>query len=125
LEKRVLLLFDDLGAAFEPGRETFSTALNSLALKASSRDDVIIAGAGLPDELRPHQMMSKLVQSLKTSKNGIGFSRDSSDLELLGYQVPLQYRRMDLPPGRGFWVSGNKPMLIQTPLVMMKEGARK
>ncbi|MFZ5858008.1 MAG: FtsK/SpoIIIE domain-containing protein [Chloroflexota bacterium] len=125
LEKRVLLLFDDLGAAFEPGRETFSTALNNLALKASSRDDVIIAGAGLPDELRPHQMMSKLVQSLKTSKNGIGFSRDSSDLELLGYQIPLQYRRMDLPPGRGFWVSGNKAMLIQTPLVITKQGARK
>ncbi|MCG3146418.1 MAG: ESX secretion system protein EccC [Gammaproteobacteria bacterium] len=125
LEKRVLLLLDDLGAAFEPGRETFAAALNSLALKVSSRDDIIIAGAGLPDELRPHQMMSKLVQSLKTSKNGIGFSRDSNDVELLGYSVPLQYRRMELPPGRGFWVSGNRAVLIQTPIVVMEQGARK
>lgn len=125
LEKRVLLLFDDLGAAFEPGRETFSTALNNLALKTSSRDDVIIAGAGLPDELRPQQMMSKLVQNLKTSKNGIGLSRDTNDVELLGYTVPFQYRRMELPPGRGFWVSGNKAMLIHTPLATGRPGAQK
>lgn len=125
LEKRVLLLLDDLGAAFEQGRESFSTALNTLALKSSSRDDVIIAGAGYPDELRQHQMMSKLVQNLKTSKNGIGFSRDSNDVELLGYTVPLHYRRIELPPGRGFWVSGNKAMLIHTPLAAEKPGAHK
>lgn len=125
LEKRVLLLLDDLGAAFEQGRESFSTALNTLALKSSSRDDVIIAGAGYPDELRPQQMMSKLVQNLKTSKNGIGFSRDSNDVELLGYTVPLHYRRIELPPGRGFWVSGNKAMLIHTPLAAEKPGAHK
>lgn len=125
LEKRVLLLLDDLGAAFEQGRESFSTALTTLALKSSSRDDVIIAGAGYPDELRPQQMMSKLVQSLKTSKNGIGFSRDSNDVELLGYTVPLHYRRIELPPGRGFWVSGNKAMLIHTPLAAEKSGAHK
>lgn len=125
LERRVLLLLDDLGAAFEPGREAFSTALNNLAFKITSRNDVIIAGAGLPDELRPQQMMSKLVQNLKTNKNGIAFSRDSNDVELLGYTVPLQYRRMELPPGRGFWVSGNKTMLIQTPLAAGKRGAHK
>jgi S-DNA-T family DNA segregation ATPase FtsK/SpoIIIE len=120
LEKRVLLLLDDLGSAFEPGREVFSAALNNLALKTSSREDVIIVGAGLPDELRPHQMTSKLVQSLKTSKNGIGLSRDPNDVELLGYTVPLQYRRMELPPGRGFWISGNTAVLIHTPLAATK-----
>ena len=125
LEKRVLLLLDDLGAAFEPGRESFSTALNTLALKSSSRDDVIIVGAGYSEELRPQQTMSKLVQNLKTSKNGIAFSRDSNDTELLGYMVPLHYRRIELPPGRGFWVSGNKAMLIHTPLAAQKIGAHK
>jgi len=29
--------------------------------------------------------------------------------------VPLQYRRMVLPPGRGFWVSGGKATLVQSP----------
>jgi S-DNA-T family DNA segregation ATPase FtsK/SpoIIIE len=114
-EKKVLLLMDDLGTAFEPGREVLSTALNNLALKASTREDVFIVGAGLPDELRPQQMMSQLVRSLKTSRMGIGFSRESSDLEMLSAQVPLHYRRMELPPGRGFWVSGNKVVLVQTP----------
>lgn len=114
-EKRMLLLLDDLGAAFEPGRETFSTALNTLALRASTRDDIFIVGAGLPEELRPHQMMSKLVQNLKTSRTGIGLSKDTNDVEMLGIQVPLQYKRMELPPGRGFWVSGGKFMFLQTP----------
>ncbi len=114
-EKRILLLMDDLGAAFEPGREAFSGALNNLALKASTREDVFIVGAGLPEELKPQQMMSKLVQNLKTSRTGIGLSRDSNDLDMLGAQVPLQYRRMELPPGRGFWVNGGKSVLLQTP----------
>lgn len=114
-EKRVLLLVDDLGAVFEPGREALPTLLNNLALKASTREDVFIVGAGLPEELRPHQMTSKFAQNLKTSRTGISFSRESSDLELLGAQVPLQYRRMELPPGRGFWVSGGKAVLLQTP----------
>jgi hypothetical protein len=114
-EKKILLLIDDLGTAFEPGREVLSTALNNLALKASIRDDVFIVGAGLPDELRPQQMMSQLVRSLKQSRMGIGFSRESGDLEFLSAQVPLHYRRMELTPGRGFWVSGGKAVLVQTP----------
>lgn len=114
-EKRMLLLLDDLGAAFEPGREAFSNALNNLALKASTREDIFIVGAGLPDELRPQQMMSKLVQTLKVNRTGIGLSRDSNDVEMLGIQVPLQYRRIELPPGRGFWVSGGKAVFLQTP----------
>lgn len=118
LDKRLLLLLDDLGAAFEPGRDAFSNALSNLALKTSSRDDVFIIGAGVTDEVRPHQMTSKLVQSLKVNRTGIGFSRDSADLELLGYQIPLQYRRMELPPGRGFWVSGGKAVLVQTPIAI-------
>lgn len=114
-EKQFLLLMDDLGAFFEPGREVLPIALNSIALKASSREDVIIVGAGLPDELRPHQMTSKLVQSLKLSRTGICFSKDSSDLDLLSARVPFHYMRLDIPPGRGFWISGGKSVLVQSP----------
>jgi len=114
-DTRILLLMDDLGAFFEPGREALPVALNNLALKASTRDDVFIVGAGLPDELRLHQMTSNLVRSLKQNRTGIVFSRDSGDLEMLGVQIPLHYRRMELPPGRGFWCSGGKPVLVQSP----------
>ncbi len=113
--KRVLFLIDDLGAAFEPGRDTLTGALNNLALKASTREDVFIVGTGIPDELRLHQMTSQLVRSLKQSRMGIAFSKESGDLELLSTQIPLHYRRMELPPGRGFWVNGGKAVLVQTP----------
>jgi len=86
-------------------------------LKASTRDDVFIIGAGLPDELRPHQGLSRLVQSLKQNKTGIVFSKEPGDFDLVGIQLPIQYRRMDLNPGRGFWCSGGKPVLVQSPMV--------
>jgi S-DNA-T family DNA segregation ATPase FtsK/SpoIIIE len=113
--KKLLLLLDDLGSFFEPGREALAGAWNNLALKASTRDDVFIIGAGLPDELRPHQGLSRLVQSLKQNKTGIVFSKEPGDFDLIGIQLPIQYRRMDLNPGRGFWCSGGKPVLIQSP----------
>lgn len=114
-DTRLLLLVDDLGAFFEPGREALPVALNNIALKASTRDDVLIVGAGLPDELRLHQVTSNFVRNLRQNRTGIGFSRDSGDLEMLGVQIPLHYRRMELPPGRGFWCSGGKPVLVQSP----------
>lgn len=116
LQKKLLLLLDDLGAFFEPGREALPVALNNLALKASARSDVFIVGAGLPDELRLHQVTSNLVRILKQNRTGISFSKDAGDLELLGVQIPLHYRRMELPPGRGFWCSGGKATLVQSPL---------
>lgn len=118
LEKKLMLLLDDLGSFFEPGRDALAGALNNLALKVSSRDDVFIIGAGLPEELRPHQVSSKLVRDLKMNKTGIVFSREPSDLDFMGIQMmqlPMQYRRMDLNPGRGFWCIGGKPILVQSP----------
>lgn len=110
---------DDIGAFFEPGKEGVATALNDLTLKASGRDDVFIIGAGLQDELI-RQGSSRLVQDLKRNKTGIVFSRELADLDDMGIQMmqlPMQYRRMDLNPGRGFWCSGGKPVLVQSPSV--------
>lgn len=118
-EKKLLLLLDDLGSFFEPGKEALAAVLNNFALKTSSHDDVFIIGAGLQDELI-RQGSSRLVQDLKRNKTGIVFSRESADLDFMGIQMmqlPVQYRRMDLNPGRGFWCSGGKPLLVQSPLV--------
>lgn len=114
-EKRILVLIDDLGAGFEPGRETLPPLLNSLALKISSRDDIFIVAAGASDELKLHQVTSQFVRIMKQGRTGIGFYRDSSDMELLGTPIPFSFRNMDLPPGRGFWVSGGKYALVQSP----------
>jgi S-DNA-T family DNA segregation ATPase FtsK/SpoIIIE len=113
--KKTLLLLDDLGAAFEPGKESLAKALNDLALVVSAREDFFIAAAGAADELRSQQVMSPLVRGLKQARTGIGFSKDPNDMDILGAPVALQYRRIDLPPGRGFWVSAGKAVLVQTP----------
>ena len=118
-EKKLLLLLDDLGSFFEPGKEALAAVLNNFALKTTSHDDVFIIGAGLQDELI-RQGSSRLVQDLRRNKTGIVFSRESADLDFMGIQMmqlPMQYRRMDLNPGRGFWCSGGKPVLVQSPLV--------
>ena len=89
--------------------------MNNLALKAASREDVVIVGAGLADELRLRQNTADLVRTLKASRTDLSLSKDSNDLDWFGAQVPLQYRRMDLPSGRGFWVSSGKALLVQLP----------
>lgn len=119
--KKTLLLLDDLGAAFEPGKESLAKALNDLALAISARDDFFIVAAGAADELRSQQVMSPLVRSLKQARTGVGFSKDPNDMDMLGTPVSLQYRRIDLPPGRGFWVSAGKSVLVQTPCLERDE----
>ncbi|MFZ5903243.1 MAG: FtsK/SpoIIIE domain-containing protein [Chloroflexota bacterium] len=113
--KRLLILMDDLGVAFEPGKEELHGALNALALKFSSRVDLFLIASGTIEELRL-QMSSPLVRSLRQSRTGMTFSRDSNDLDWLGAKMlMMQYRNIELPPGRGFWVSRGKAALVQTP----------
>jgi len=113
--RKSLILIDDLGKAFESGREPVVSALNNLALKAASREDVFIVATGLSDELRLRQNTSDLVRTLKASRTGLSLSKDANDSDWFGTMVPLHYRRMELPPGRGFWVSGGKTTLVQLP----------
>jgi DNA segregation ATPase FtsK/SpoIIIE, S-DNA-T family len=113
--KKLLLLFDDLGGAFEPGSETLVAGLNKLSQDIGSQENIYLMAAGMSDELSMHRMTSLLVRSLRQSRTGISFSKDPNDLDWFGSTVPLQYRRMVLPPGRGFWVSGGKATLVQSP----------
>ena len=87
--------------------------MNTLAPIVSSRQDVHLMATGLVDELRL-RTAAPIVQTLRQSRTGIVFSKDSGDLDWLGTQIPLEYRRIELPAGRGFFVSKGKATLVQT-----------
>jgi S-DNA-T family DNA segregation ATPase FtsK/SpoIIIE len=112
--RRYVLLVDDLGGAFEPGKEAVAAALNDLALKLAAFTDVNLVVTGMREELQP-QFSSALVKVLKQSRTGLAFSNDASDLDWLGAQVSLRMRKVDLPAGRGFFVSKGKAQLVQIP----------
>jgi len=113
--KKLLLLIDDLGGAFEPGKEALVTSLNNLSQQIGPGENIYLVAAGMSDELMAHRMTSLLVQSLRLSNTGISLSKNSNDLDWFDTTVPLQYLRMALPKGRGFWVSGGKATLLQVP----------
>nr|MBC7245774.1 hypothetical protein [Chloroflexota bacterium] len=113
--KRLLLLLDDLGSFFQSGRERAAAALNTLTTAIEKTNEVYLVAAGLVEELRL-QMGNALIRLLRQSRTGVVFSKDSNDLDWLGAQVSWEYRKMDLPCGRGFFVSKGKAQLVQTPL---------
>ncbi len=112
--KNLLLLVDDLGAAFQPGREALQNALNALAQSLESTLQVFVLAAGLLDELRMGPA-SPFLRLMKQGRTGLVLSKDASELDFLGAQVSLEYRRMDLPLGRGFFIHKGRPLLVQTP----------
>ena len=112
--KRYLLLVDDLGGAFEPGKEAVGNALNDLALKLAGFTDVNLVVTGMREELQP-QYSSALVKVLKQSRTGLAYSNDSTDLDWLGAQVSLRLRKQKLPAGRGFFASKGKVTLVHIP----------
>jgi S-DNA-T family DNA segregation ATPase FtsK/SpoIIIE len=114
--KKLLLLVDDLGFAFQPGKEALVGALNSLAQNLESTMDVFIVATGLMDELRM-QLASSFLKLLRQGRTGLVLSKDTNELDWLGAQISLEYRRMDLPLGRGFFVNKGKPLFVQTPLL--------
>jgi S-DNA-T family DNA segregation ATPase FtsK/SpoIIIE len=114
--KKLLLLVDDLGFTFQPGKEPAMNALNLLAQNIESTTDVYILGTGLMDELRL-QLASSFLKLLRQGRTGLVLSKDTNELDWLGAQISLEYRRMDLPLGRGFFVNKGKAMFVQTPLL--------
>lgn len=111
-----MLIIDDLGAVLELGiSDALNLSLNALLPVISSRRDVHLMAAGLIDELR-NQIASPVVKLLRQSRTGIAFSKDTSELDWLGAPIiPLEYRKLEMPVGRGFFVSKGKLTLVQTP----------
>lgn len=113
-EKRTLILVDDIGAAFQSGREKAATALNQFAAQMEHTESVILIAAGMLDELRM-QIGTPIIKLLKQSRMGMVFSKDSSETDWLGAQLQLDQKRAELHPGRGFFISRGRPQLVQTP----------
>jgi S-DNA-T family DNA segregation ATPase FtsK/SpoIIIE len=115
-EKRTLLLIDDLGAAFQPGKDELALAINQLAAQLENAPSLYIIAAGLLDELRM-RISDPVVKLLKQSRMGLALSKDNQELDWLGGQISLAQRRMELNPGRGFFINRGRALLVQTPFV--------
>lgn len=114
-EKPLLILIDDLGFAFQPGREALSQAFNELGRLLEEQEQVVLMASALLDEIRM-QLASPLVKRLRQNRTGVVLSQNTSETEWLGASIPLSYRRMDLPLGRGFFIYKGRLQLVQTPL---------
>jgi hypothetical protein len=112
--KKLLVLIDELGAAFQPGKEALAKELNELALAMEMASDVHVMASGLLEELRM-QLASPMVKYLRQSRLGLMLSKDTNEADWLGSQITLEYRRMTLPAGRGFFINKGKAEFIQTP----------
>jgi hypothetical protein len=84
--------------------------------------DLYIFGAGLMEEFRM-SLVAPMLKILRQGRQGVVLSKDSNELDWLGAQVSLAVRKMDLPVGRGFYVSKGRPMLVQTPLCEIRAAA--
>jgi len=116
-ESRTLYMIDDLGAAFQLGKENIANALNLFASQMENAPGQYLVAAGLLDELRMF-LGTPILKLLKQSRMGMVFSKDNAELDWLGGQISMAYRRMELPTGRGFFVNRGKPVLIQTLLAV-------
>ncbi|MEI7988907.1 MAG: FtsK/SpoIIIE domain-containing protein [Chloroflexota bacterium] len=117
--KKYVLLVDDLGAVFEMGREAVAAQLAALAPRLSGMNDTYILAAGLRDELQT-QLNSPFLRVLRQSRTGMVFSKDNMDMDWLGVQLNVAQRKMNMPPGRGFFVSKGRVTLAQIPILEEK-----
>ncbi len=116
--RRVLWLIDDLGAAFEPGREKIAAALNTIGLQLTVRENVHLMAAAMVDEIRVRRGSNALVRLLGQSNTGLCFSTDFQLLDWLGVapNTVRAHSKREFPPGRGFFVRRGQAVLVQTPL---------
>lgn len=114
--KSLLLLVDDLGFAFQPGREALAQALNALGAALETAGQVVLMASGLLEELRM-QLASPLIKWLRQNRTGLVLSKDTTEVDWLapGVSVPREYRFMDMPLGRGFFIHKGRLQLVQTP----------
>ena len=114
-EYHTVILIDDLPGAFEYGREKTATALQQLAGRLTVMSNLYLVAGGMREELQA-QFQHPLVKALKMCRTGLSFSKDISDLEWFGVQPNPEMRRVNLPAGRGFYISKGKASLVQTVL---------
>lgn len=111
-QKPTLILLDDLGALFEPGKESLLQQLNALAQKLNSLNHIYMIASAMREELQP-QIGHPIVKLFKQSRTGVCYSKDPSDLDWLGTTLSLQMRKPVLNPGRGYLVLKGNSTLFQ------------
>ncbi len=114
--KRTIILFDDIGGVFQPGREAILGQLNTMSPLLENFPGVFLYGSSTLDEIRA-QTMSPIIKQLKGGRVGMVLSKDNSELDFLGAQISLANRRIEMPLGRGYFINKGKPLLVQTPFL--------
>lgn len=114
---KYMVLLDDLSSLFDVGYQEVMDKINLLGSRVAARGDLHFMAAGLLDELRS-QIGLPIIRMLRQSRTGMVFSKDTSELDWLGVQVlPMEYRKLEIPTGRGFYISKGRWTLVHTPLV--------
>ncbi len=117
--KQLLWLIDDLGAIFEPGRESIMSLMNLIGNQLTVRDDVMMMASAHLDEIRTRKTNHGLIKLLGQTQTGLCFGPDFNMLDWLGVTSSKvsEYLRMDFPTGRGFYVKKGSPIFLQTPFI--------
>lgn len=116
--KHTMVIIDDIGAAFEAGRESLKTSLDTLALQIRDMADIHLVASATIEDMRAGTA-TQVVKLLKQGNTGICFTNDPMILEMYGtsLQAVRPYQKIDLPLGRGFFISHSKLNLVQIPLI--------
>jgi S-DNA-T family DNA segregation ATPase FtsK/SpoIIIE len=118
LEKRIVLLIDDLGGVFESGGTEIKQILDEIgsAVKRRNTGDALIIMAAELLDIRSEVSTQSLVRAASQNKTGLCLSQDMGIWSWLG--VSLQqvrpYQNLVMVPGRGYFVRRGQPIFMQT-----------
>ncbi|MEA3327964.1 MAG: FtsK/SpoIIIE domain-containing protein [Chloroflexota bacterium] len=120
LPEKLLILIDDLGAAFEPGQTELEALLDNIARELRQREhqDFLLVASGQINEFRMKSGTNTLVRLLNQNKTGLCFSQDMQAWGWMGVtpQEIRPFSKMTLPVGRGFFINRGSLQVVQTPL---------
>jgi len=119
LDKPMVVLIDDLGSIFEPGKEEIARVLDQIGLAVLEREakDVCFVAAGMLGEFRMSGGLNTFVRNLGQNNIGLSFSQELQDWSWLGAQAQAvrPYQRLQLVPGRGYFIQQGQIHFLQTP----------
>lgn len=113
--KKFLLIIDDLSGCFDTAKPAVSNKLNEIGALLDDLEDFYLLASGMRENLQQLSYSSALVKVLKQNGAGLAFSNDLSDLEWLGTSIALSQRKIQITPGRGYFVNGGVATLVQVP----------
>ncbi len=119
LKKKLLVCFDDLGAAFQPGKVEVESLLEKIGTGLRNREqpDVLFIASGQINEFRMKSGTNTLIRILSQNKTGLCLSQDMQAWGWMGLtpQDVRPFGKMLFPPGRGFYINRGSLQVVQTP----------